>query len=364
MSTGSTGRIAALTGPARAEVKTFPLPEPGPGAVLLAVRRANVCGTDVHQWHYESLLLREAGLGHEFVGEIVALGEGVTTDYAGAPVARGDRVVPVYYLTCHKCSPCLRSEFNLCQNGLAEWKVPPDVAPHFRSGFATHYYVFPGQYFYRVPDEVDDASVAGANCGLAQMLFVVDQVGIEAGETFVIQGAGGLGLYAAAVAYERGARVVVIDGVPERLELARRFGAAETIDLTDHPDTMDRVRAVQELTDGVGADLVLEVTGVPAAFVEAVDLARSGGRIASVGNLNAEASVTMVPGIVTRKSVHIHGVLRYHPWYLHRAVEFLARRRHLHPFEALSDRSFPLSEVTAALQAGESRSVARVAIVP
>ena len=158
MSTESTGRIAALTGPARAEVRTFPLPEPGPGAVLLAVRRANVCGTDVHQWHYESLLLREAGLGHEFVGEIVALGEGVTTDYAGTPVALGDRVVPVYYLTCHKCPPCLRSEFNLCQNGLAEWKIPPDVAPHFRSGFATHYYVFPGQYFYKVPDEVDDAS--------------------------------------------------------------------------------------------------------------------------------------------------------------------------------------------------------------
>lgn len=360
----STGQIAALTGPETVEVKTFPLPEPAPGATLLAVRRANVCGTDVHQWHYESAALRQSGLGHEFVGEIVALGEGVTTDYAGVPVQLGDRVVPVYYLTCHKCPPCLRSEFNLCQNGLAEWIIPPDVAPHFRSGFATHYYVHPGQYFYKVPDGVDDATVAGANCGLAQMLFVLDEVGIAPGETFVVQGAGGLGLYAAAVAHERGARVVVIDGVAERLELARRFGASETIDLNDHPDVKDRVRVVQELTGGIGADLVLEVTGVPASFVEAIDLVRSGGRIASVGNLNAEASVSMVPGIVTRKSVRIQGVLRYHPWYLHKAVAFLARRQHLHPFEAFSDRSFPLSEVTEALRAGESRSVARVAIVP
>lgn len=360
----STGRIAALIGPASAEVQEYPLPEPGPGALLLRVRRANVCGTDVHQWHYESLLLRESGLGHEFIGEVVALGDGVTTDCAGEPIAVGDRVVPVYYLTCHRCPPCLRSEFNLCQNGLAEWKVPPTVAPHFRSGFATHYYVFPGQYFYKVPEEVDDASAAGANCGLAQMLFVVDQVGIEPGETLVVQGAGGLGLYAAAVAYERGARVVAIDAVPERLELARQFGAAETISLGDFPERTDRVARVQELTGGVGADMVLEVTGVPASFVEAIDLVRVGGRIASVGNLNAEATVTMTPGILTRKSVHVHGVLRYHPWYLHRAVQFLARRRDHHPFEALSDRSFPLSDVTEALKAGENRSVARVAIVP
>ncbi|MBJ7358714.1 zinc-binding dehydrogenase [Nocardioides sp.] len=360
----STGQIATLVGPATVELQEYDVPEPGPGAVLLAVRRANVCGTDVHQWHYESLLLRDAGLGHEFVGEVVALGEGVSTDFAGEPLALGDRVVPVYYLTCHRCPPCLRSEFNLCQNGLAEWKLKPEVAPHFRSGFATHYYLFPGQYFYKVPDSVPDETVAGANCGLAQMLFTIDQVGLAAGETLVVQGAGGLGLYAAAVAHERGARVIAIDGVPERLELARAFGADETVSLADFPESADRVARVQELTGGVGADLVLEVTGVPASFVEAIDLARVGGRIASVGNLNAEATVTMTPGFVTRKSVHIHGVLRYHPWYLHQAVQFLARRQHLHPFEAFSDRSYPLAEVTDALKAGESRSVARVAIVP
>lgn len=360
----STGQIAALVGPATAELQEYDLPEPGPGAVLLKVRRANVCGTDVHQWHYESVLLREAGLGHEFVGEVLALGEGVSTDFAGEPLAVGDRVVPVYFLTCHQCPACLRSEFNLCQNGLAEWKVKPEVAPHFRSGFATHYYLFPGQYFFKVPDQVDDATVAGANCGLAQMLFTIDEVGVSAGETLVVQGAGGLGLYAAAVAHERGARVIAIDGVAERLELAKAFGADEVISLGDHPEAGDRVARVLELTGGVGADMVLEVTGVPASFVEAIDLARSGGRIASVGNLNAEASVTMTPGILTRKSVHVRGVLRYHPWYLHKAVQFLARRQHLHPFEAFSDRSYPLAEVTDALKAGESRSVARVAIVP
>jgi len=360
----STGRIATLVGETRAEVQTYPLPEPAPGAVLLGVRRANVCGTDVHQWHYESPALRTSGLGHEFVGEVVALGEGVTTDYAGVPVAVGDRVVPVYYLTCHRCPQCLRGDFNMCRNGLAEWAQPPSVAPHFRSGFATHYYVHPGQFFYKVPDTVADATVAGANCGLAQMLFVLDQIDVRAGESLVVQGAGGLGLYAAAAARERGARVIVVDGVAERLDLALRFGADETVSLAEHPGVADRVARIGELTGGEGADAVIEVSGVPASFAEAIELARTCGRVASVGNLNAAAEVIITPGLVTRKCLRIQGVLRYHPWYLHRALAFLARRQALHPFDALSDASLPLDDVNAALAAGESRSVARVAIVP
>lgn len=358
------GRIAVLTGPETVEIKTFPVPDPEPGAVVLAVRRANVCGSDVHQWHYESAALRKAGLGHEFIGNVVALGEGVTTDFAGQPVEVGDRVVPVYFLTCLRCPACLRSEFNLCQNGLRSWAVPPDVAPHFRSAFATHYYVQPGQYFYKVPRDVDDAAAAGANCGLAQMIFVLDKMDLKPGESLVIQGAGGLGLYASAVANERGIRTIVIDGVPERLELALRFGATDVVSLNDRPQLEDRVAAVMELTGGAGADAVLEVTGIAPAFAEAVALARVGGTIASVGNLNAEATIDLAPGTITRKSLQIYGVLRYDPWYLHKAIQFLHRRGGFHPFDALSARSYPLDEVASALRAGEARSVARVAIEP
>ena len=357
------GRIAALVGPEKVEIKSFDVPEPEPGAVVLGVRRANVCGSDVHQWHYESPALREAGLGHEFVGEVVALGEGVETDFAGEPVAIGDRVVAVYYLTCHRCGPCLRGQFNLCTRGLASWSVNPEVAPHFRSGFATHYYVQPGQFFYKVPDRVDDAATAGANCGLAQMLFVLDALEVKAGETLVVQGAGGLGLYATAAARERGVRVIVVDGVADRLELARRFGAARTVDMTEHPTAQARAEVVREATGG--ADAVLEATGVSAAFAEAIELARPGGRIASVGNLDArpEADVAISPGLLTRKSLTVKGVLRYDPNYLHRAVAFLARNPEL-PLGSLAGSTHALDEVVEALHRGEQRSVARVAIVP
>lgn len=360
----SLGRVAALTGPEQVEIQTYDVPEPEPGAVVLAVTRANVCGSDVHQYHWESAALREAALGHEFIGRVVGLGDGVTTDFAGQPVRLGDRVVPVYYLTCLRCPACLRGELGSCQNAISAWATNPEKAPHFNGGFATHYYVRPGQYFYIVPDDVDDATVAGANCGLAQMIFTLDKVGIAAGETLVVQGAGGLGLFAAAVARERGATVIVVDAMADRLELATQFGADHAIDLTKVRTVAERAAAVRDLTAGAGADVVLEVAGVPAAFTEAIELVRSGGRIATVGNINAEAAVQVIPGLITRKGITIRGVLRYDPWYLHRAVEFLSRRHSLHPFHTLADRSYALDDVVVALQAGESRKVARAAIVP
>ncbi|WP_291054228.1 zinc-binding dehydrogenase [Herbiconiux sp.] len=359
------GRVTAVVGPRQFEVKEYEVPDPAAGALVLKVRRANVCGSDLHQYHGDSPALREAVLGHEFVGEVTALGDGVTHDNAGRPVAIGDRVVPVYYVTCRRCPACLRGDFGMCQNSLREWSKNPDRAPHFTGGFSTHYYVNEDQYFFTVPDELDDQIVAGANCGLAQMIFALDRTRLGAGGTLVVQGAGGLGLYAVAVAKERGARVIVVDGVPERIALATRFGADEVVDLGEYTTSDERIARVQELTGGQGADVVLEVTGFAPAFTEAVGLARTGGEILSVGNLNVGEAfeVSLSPGVITRKSLNIHGVLRYDPWYLNRALDFLVRTQHRYPFEALTADAHPFDDIGAAIAAGESRSVARASIV-
>lgn len=360
------GQVAALVGPRTVEVKDFEVPAPAPGAVVLEVTRANVCGSDVHIYHYESPLLRRSVLGHEFVGRIHALGEGVESDYAGAPVAVGDRVVAVYFLACRRCPGCLRGEFSLCRNSLRLWSRPPEEHPHFYGGFATHYYVDPEQYFYKVPDSLSDETVAGANCGLAQMLFALDRIKLSHGESLVIQGAGGLGLYAAAVARERGARVLVVDAVAERLELARAFGAHDVIDMKEHATAADRLKRVQELTGSDGADVVLEVTGVAAAFPESIELAGVGGRIASVGNINVGPAheIALTPGMVTRKNLTIRGFLRYDPWYLHMALDFLGRVHQRYPLEKLTDRDYSLTEVTEAIERGAARQVARAGVVP
>src|SRR5215211_4217579 len=275
------GKLAALVGPAEVEV-----PDPEPGAVLAKVRRANVCGSEVHIYHFRHPLIRECVLGHEFVGEILALGEGVSTDYAGDPVEVGDRVIAPYFLTCRRCQACLRGDFNLCQKAYTFWSKPPEDNPHFHGAFATHYYLHPEQYFYKVSDSVSDNTVAGANCGLSQVLFGLHQTGLSTGDSLLIQGAGGLGLYAAAVGRDMGARVIVVEGIRQRIDLARRFGAEEIVDMNEYPEAGDRVRQVQSLTDGYGADVVLEVSGVPAAFAEALQLVRPGGRVIEIGNVS------------------------------------------------------------------------------
>jgi len=360
------GRVVALTGPGKLEIQTYELDPPPEGGANLRVRRAQVCGSDVHMYHFRNPNFRNVVLGHEFVGEIVTLGPRLEVDSAGSPVTIGDRVVVVYFQTCGRCIACGRGEPNMCVNSIELMRRPPTATPHFHGAFASHYRLSPGQSFYKVPDEVSDAEVAGANCGLAQMLFSLDGVGLNRARTVVVQGAGGLGLYATAIAHHSGARVVVVEKEPVRIAAARAFGASEVIDMSTYATAEQRRVRLLELTHGHGADLVVEVTGHPEAFQEAVGFARTGGSIAAVGNLNAGDGfeVKISPAVFTRKNLRVHGYLRYDPWYLKRAVDFISDTREQYPFESLSDRVYGLEDVHAAIAGSESRQVARPAIIP
>lgn len=360
------GRVVAVTGIRSIEVQEYDLPEIPPGAALLKVRRANVCGSDVHIFHGRNHLLRDCVLGHEFVAEIAELGEGLETDSSGAPVQVGDRVVVVYFRTCLRCAACNRGDFNMCSNGIGALAQPARVAPHFHGAFATHYFLTPGQYFYRVSDDLTDAALAGANCGLAQVMFALDGIGVRRGQTVVIQGAGGLGLYACAVAHGSGARVIVVERDPVRIESAKAFGAQHVVDMMVDTTPEDRAKRVLELTGGLGADAVLEVTGRSEAFSEAIAFARVGGSIASVGNLNVGEGfeVPIAPAMFTRKNLRVQGYLRYDPWFLMRAVQFVRDTQDRYPWESLSDRTYTLDEVEEALARSESGAVARPSLVP
>ncbi|WP_375474739.1 zinc-binding dehydrogenase [uncultured Jatrophihabitans sp.] len=360
------GRLVALAGLEKTEIQEYDLPEVEPGAGLLKVRRANVCGSDLHIYHHLSVALRDIVMGHEFVAEIEQLGAGLTTDSAGAELRVGDRVVVVYFYTCHRCAACDRGDFAMCLNSMRSMALRPETAPHFHGAFATHFYLPPGQYFYKVPDDLDDAEVAGANCGLAQVMFALDKMGLGRGQTVVVQGAGGLGLYAAALAKTSGARVIVVEGEPARVEAARRFGADDVVDFSVHRTAQERAEQVAALTGGRGADLVLEVTGRAEAFLEAIEFARIGGGIASVGNLNVgeRFQLTFAPALLTRKQLRVHGYLRYDPWYLRKALEFLQATKDRFPFASLSDRVYTIDEIDQAIARSESRDVARAAVVP
>ncbi|BCJ85536.1 zinc-binding dehydrogenase [Effusibacillus dendaii] len=358
-----TGKVAVMTEPGKLVFAQYDLPEAEPGAVLVKVIRTNVCGSELHIWQGHHPTKKSGVMGHEMVGQIERLGVGVETDFAGSPVQVGDRIAAAYFLTCRKCTPCQQGQFHLCENAYRFWTKDPEEAPHFHGSFATHYYIHPDQYFYKVPDNVPDSAAASANCALSQVYFGIEKAHLRYGETIVIQGAGGLGLNAAAVAKEFGATVIVIDAVPGRLEKAKQFGADHLINMKEYDTTEKRAKAVYQLTGGKGADVGMELTGVPAAFNEGIQLIRPGGRYVSIGNISPGQMTPFDPGLMTRKSIEIIPVVRYDPWYLNKALQFLSRTIDKYPFGEMLDADFTLEEIGLALDKSASREITRASII-
>lgn len=342
----------------------YDLPQPEPGALLAEVTRTNVCGSEVHMWRGE-FGRRGAMPGHEMVGRVHSLGQGVTTDTAGQPLKEGDRVAPVYYRVCGLCVNCREGNAAACTGlSIRAKRLIPDEAPHFHTPWATHYYIHSGQHVYKVPDNVPDHAASSANCALSQVFFSLDRVKLCYDETLVVQGAGGLGLHAMAVAKARGARVIAIDGVDLRLQRAKAFGADEVIDLREYASVKDRTVRVRELTNGLGPDVVLEVAGVPAAFEEAIQLVRSGGRIAELGNISMGLHSTISPSLITFKSISLIGVATYNPHYLHKALQFLSEHIDHYPYHELVDAEFPLKNAAEAMDKSDRKEITRAALVP
>jgi threonine dehydrogenase-like Zn-dependent dehydrogenase len=364
MAAERTGKLVKLTEPEEVEIVEYPVADPEPGAVLTEVERANVCGSELHIWKGLHPEVKEGALGHEALCRVLELGEGVETDYAGNPIEEGDLVAPVYFITCQRCPACQRGQFNLCDNAYEWWSKSPEEPPHFHGTFGTHYYIHPQQYFYKVPEGLDENIAAGANCALSQVMFGIDEVDVSEGETVVVQGAGGLGLNAIAVSKERGADVIVVEGVDGRIDRAKAFGADHVVDFREYDSVEARADRVAELTDGVGADVGIEVAGVPPAFSEGIHLVRKGGRYLEMGNVNPGHSTDFDPGLLTRRAIEIHAAVRYNPWYLGRALEFLDEHADDYPYSDLVDTEFDLVNVNEALEKSESREVTRATLVP
>jgi D-arabinose 1-dehydrogenase-like Zn-dependent alcohol dehydrogenase len=223
--------------------------------------------------------------------------------------------------------------------------------------------VRPGQHFYRVPDNVPDIIAASANCAMSQVYWGLDRARLGYGENLVVLGAGGLGLHAMAIAKARGARVIAIDGFDRRLEEAKGFGADETIDLRKYADIEDRVKRVRDLCGGF-PDVVLEVAGIPQAFIDALRIVGAGGRVIEIGNISPGLTVAIAPSMVTFKSIELTGVVMYPPHYLKKSLDFLSTHMERYPYREMCDATFPLSQAADALDRSERREVTRAALLP
>lgn len=356
------GQVTYLDGPESVQLKEYELPTPDDGDVLAEVIRANVCGSELHIWRGEHPHIDDGVLGHEVLCRVVETG-GEVRDSAGNTLSPGDLIVPAYFATCGECMQCGRGNHQYCENAYKYWSRSPDEWPHFHGTFGTHYYVHEDQYVYRVPPDIDETAAAAANCALSQVIHGLDEVQVTMDETVVIQGAGGLGLNAAAVATELGAETVVVDGVAKRLDRAREFGADHTINLTEYDTVEARRDRVNELTDGLGADVAVEVTGVPAALDEGFQLLGKGGRYLVMGNIIPGKEATIDPGRAVRKSINVTMTMRYAPTRLNDALTFLSNHGDDYPFGELVDASYPLSDVDSALRDSANREVTRATLV-
>ncbi len=367
----TTGRVAAFYGAGRPmELKEYAVPEPEPGAVVVKTTVANVCGSDLHQWRGEFDVAKFGRpypqiLGHEMTGTVFSLGEGVERDTAGNPLAVGDRVIYRYFYPCGRCRACLKRVTRACPNARTYLLKSCDEAPHFVGAFGDYYYVFPGAAIFKVPDELGDTTVAGINCALAQVVGGLQLAQVKLGEYVVIQGAGGLGVYAIAVAREMGAgRVIVVDGIKERLELARAFGAHETIDLTEIPDSAKRVQRVRELTDGWGADVVAELVGHPRVVNEGLEMIGRTGRYLEIGNINPGLTFANDPSALIFKNVTVYNMVYYEAEHMQQGLDLMWRTREKYPWDRVISHTFPLAQINEAFEAADEGRATRAAVVP
>lgn len=342
------------------ELAEFPLSTPAPGTAVLRLRMAGICGSDLHIFRGELPLPCPFAMGHEMVGEIAELGEGLTADATGKPLAVGDRVVTPYFWFCGQCHACSRGRSYACQNLMAGEYRTHDQEPHFVAAYGEYYYTSRRQPLYTVPESLSDAAVAPLNCALAQVLFALRDVRL--GDTVVIQGAGGLGINAAAVARTAGAaEVTVIDKIPERLDVAADFGATHCIDASaiSPAEVAERVRA---RTDGIGADWVLEVVGVPGVIPEGVGFLNNGGTLLEVGNVGMGRTFELDPSALVYGNKSIRGVMFYDPVTLAIGLTFLQHTDF--PFDRLMPEPFHLADVNAAFASADAGLVPRGALVP
>jgi threonine dehydrogenase-like Zn-dependent dehydrogenase len=350
------------------QLRQFALPStPEPGAALIRTEMAGICGTDVHLWKGELPITLPVILGHETVGRIEQLGDGLDRDWTGLPLKLGDRVTWNSSTSCGQCFYCAeKHQPTRCPHRRAYGiGYRCDAPPHFLGGYAEFHYLRPRTTIFKLPDDLPTEAVIGAGCALNTAIHGVERTGVQWRDTVVVQGAGPVGIAALAVARSAGAgRVIVIGGPAARLEMAVRFGASTVLCIDDMKNPGDRIEEVRRLTGGYGADVVLECAGTPAAVVEGMEMCRDGGKYLVLGHYCDAGPVSWNPHVVTRKQLTVVGSWSSEPRHLKAAIEFLRATQREYPFAEMVSHRFNLEQADQALATTAAWNCAKSVLVP
>lgn len=352
------------------EMREYPVPDPEPDAVVTKITMSSICGSDVHMYKgdFGPMALgskdRPRILGHEFVGKVYKLGSNIKTDFMGRPLKEGDRVVWCYYVSCGRCPSCLSDIALPCPNRHSHVPASSDDYPHFKGAFAEYYYVSPAQWLYKVPDAVPDSAAVYVDCAASTVAYALHKATYPLGATAVILGAGGLGLSATPMAKDMGAsQVIVVDKIPERLEVAKSFGADHTIDYVQYPTPEARIERVKQLTGGQGANVVLEVVAsAPEVVEEGLSMLCLGGTFISSG-LVGKVEVTHTMGHLIDRGIKMVGSANYKAWTMPRVLDFMARNIDKYPLDKIISDKFKLEDAEKAMKMAAEGKVVRAGIV-
>ena len=234
---------AVFLGAREVELREFPDPVPGDDEVVLEIKASGMCGSDlmVYRASPETVDTDDNGEyfigGHEPCGVVVAKGANVTSPIA----AEGSRVMPHHYLGCGVCSECNAGWSQLCPEGSIGygWNAHGGHARYMKTAART---------LVPLPESLSFAAGAAISCGTGTAYAALKRIGLAEGQTLAVFGQGPVGLSATLFGADMGARVIAVDVEPKRLELARGFGADETLDATGD----DTVEAIKTLTAGHG----------------------------------------------------------------------------------------------------------------
>ena len=349
------------------ELREFPVPaDLGSGDVLVKVTLAGVCGTDVHLHKGQLKVPLPLIMGHETIGLVEAIG-GECDSWLGERLSVGDRVSWTVGMPCGKCKYCrLHKLPSRCVNRKAYGvNTPCDMPPHFLGGYAQYHHLRSGTAIFKLPDDLPSEALVGAGCAIVTVVHAYEKMPLRWAESVAIQGVGPVGLAALAVASDAGARPIIVIGGPEdRLERCRRFGADVVVDIDKVRDPGKRRGIVLEHTGGLGADVVVECVGHPAAVAEGWELCRDGGRYMVLGQYCDAGPTQLNPHLITRKELEVYGSYGSEPHHWAKAIEFLRSRRDRFPFHELITHRFKLDQVNEALEEVAHWRTGKAAICP
>ncbi len=362
------------------EVHDFPKPEVEENSILMRMEMCGVCGTDIHLYGGKMRIPFPVIPGHEFVGRIEALGDSARgLEVKGRELAEGDliSVVPGTNAFCGTCYFCrfMPHKPTLCGNRrVMGVNMSCRDPPHLWGGWAEYVYVDAEHWWvYKAPDGMP-AEVAVLAEPMAVSTRAFERAfapglptfgdGYGLGGSVVVQGVGPIGLLVVATANMAGAgNIIAVDMVDDRIEMAERLGADHIVDMRVFDTTEKRVAEVERLTQGLGADVVVECAGVPAAVPEGINMTRRGGKFVEVGHYTDPGNVEVNPHIICMKDMDILGSWAYPPTQFETALQALRMGMDTLPLADIVTHRFEVTEAEKAIQTVKSRKGIKMAIV-